>query len=360
MLKESPLIEEHRQLKARFINFHGWKLPLTFSSPAREHLNVREHSGLFDVSHLGDIRVQGPGALQLLQKCLTSDASSLQKNQSQYSLICNERGGILDDLILYCFKSKEDYLLCVNASCLKKDLNWLNRHNSFGATLRDESDLRARLALQGPSSRAVLSDVFSDMPESIKKNHFKWRRFESELVMVSATGYTGEKGFEILSSPSVAVLLWRKILTTKHSCLPVGLAARDTLRMEMKYPLYGQDINEHTDPYSAGLGFAVKNPEPFIGSSSLLKKQVKKKWVGFQLRIPSGVPRKGHRIFVANKPVGEVTGGAGSPSLNKIIGLGYLPKEYSRPCQRIQVEIHGNLVPAEIVATPFIKRSVNK
>ncbi len=358
MLKESPLIEEHRRLKARFINFHGWKLPLTFSSPAREHLNVRKHSGLFDVSHLGDIRAQGPGALRLLQKCLTSDFTSLRQNQSRYSLICNEEGGIIDDLILYCLKPKEDYLLCVNASRLKKDLNWLNSHNSFGATLRDESDLRARLALQGPSSEALLSNVFADTPP--KKNYFKWFRFESEPVMVSATGYTGEKGFEILTSLSVAVPLWRKILTTKYFCLPAGLAARDTLRMEMKYPLYGQDLNENTDPYSAGLGFAVKNPEPFIGSSSLLKKQVKKKWVGFQLRIPSGVPRKGHRIFVANKPVGEVTGGAGSPSLNKIIGLGYLPKEYSRPCQRIQVEIHGNLVPAEIVATPFIKRSVNK
>ena len=358
MLKESPLIEEHRRLKARFINFHGWKLPLSFSSPIKEHLNVRKHCGLFDVSHLGNIRIKGPGALQLLQKCLTSNVAILRQNQSQYSLICNKQGGILDDLIIYCLKAKEDYLLCVNASRLQKDLNWLNSHNDFDATLKNESKMSARMALQGPLSEAVLNDVLSDMPlGGIKKNCFKWCRFESELLMVSATGYTGEKGFEILASPSAAAPLWRKILTTKHSCLPAGLAARDTLRIEMKYPLYGQDLNENTSPYSAGLGFALKNPKPFIGSKSLnrLKKQVKKKWAGFQLLTPSGVPRKGQRIFVEKKPLGEVTGGISSPSLNKIIGLGYVPKQYACPSQPIQVEIHGSLVSAKIVATPFIK-----
>ncbi len=441
MLKETVFVSEHRRLGAKFINFHGWKLPLEFSGSTVEHLNVRKNSGLFDVSQMGEIRVRGKGALKFLEKYLTNNVSALKENQTQYNLLCNKQGGIIDDLILYCFKRGEDYLLCVNSACLEKDLAWLKQglawfrkdyaqgqlsdrslsddlplynlySSDFPVEVFDESDQWAQLALQGPSAPALLTDMLSAssvMPikakkshsveerdsttlskvkavpkkelattveelgsttlskgdhlilKNLKKNYFHWFSFLDEPMLVSATGYTGEKGFEILISPGKAVDLWRVILRRGKSrgCLPVGLAARDTLRMEMKYPLYGKDLNENIDPHSAGLSWAVRNPTNFIGSSALakIKNSVQKKWVGFQLLPGSvGVPRKGHRIFAKGVPVGEVTSGAKSPSLCKMIGLGHVLSEYSRPKQKIQVEIHQKQNPAEVVATPFYKK----
>ena len=362
MLKETPLMEEHRRLGAKFMAFHGWKLPLEFSGATEEHLNVRQNVGLFDVSHLCEIRACGTEVLSFLEKCLTNNVVALKENQIQYNLLCNEKGGIIDDLILYCLKQDEDYILCVNASRLKEDLNWLKQHNTQSkVTLQDESDQWAQLAVQGPKALSLLADALgaSSLPD-IKKNHFQWASFLGESILVSATGYTGEKGFEILVSNEKANELWRAILEKgkNQGCLPVGLAARDTLRMEMKYPLYGKDLNENIDPHTAGLSWAVKNPKEFIGSDALskIKNQVKKKWVGFKLLQASGVPRQGYRILIDENPIGEVTSGAKSPVLNQMIGLGYVPAEYSSPTQSIQVEIHQNLIPAEVVATPFIKK----
>ena len=365
MLKETALIEEHRRLDAKFIAFHGWKLPLEFSGSGTEHLNVRKNVGLFDVSHMGEIRVLGKGALKILEKCLTNNVASLKKKQTQYNLLCNEQGGVIDDLVLYCLEPDEDYLLCVNAACLEKDLEWIRCHaSSRSVKIRDESDCWAQLALQGPKATSLLTAVLKgsdDKQKSLemKKNHFQWFSFLDQPILVSTTGYTGEKGFEILVSPKKASFLWKEILKKgkNFDCLPVGLAARDTLRMEMKYPLYGTDLDENKDPYSAGLSWALKNPTNFIGSAALqIKKKVSRKWVGFQLSKPLGVPRKGSSVLVGGKPVGEVTSGSRSPCLNKMIGLAYVPIEYSSPHQSIHVEIHQNPVPAEIVATPFIKK----
>lgn len=404
MLKETALVNEHRLLGAKFINFQGWKLPLEFSGSVAEHLNVRKNSGLFDVSHMGEIRVRGKGALKFLETYLTNNVSILKENQTQYNFLCNKGGGIIDDLILYCFQKGEDYLLCVNSARLEADLTWL-RQSNFPGEICNESDQWAQLALQGPDAPALLTDVLtsdfnhiSEKPYSVKeihslenqttrqrelsrekhnslvgdsgktlrdmkKNHFQWFSFFGEPVLISTTGYTGEKGFEFLVSSKNADSLWRAILKRgkPRGCLPTGLAARDTLRMEMKYPLYGKDVNENIDPHSAGFSWAVRNSTNFIGSSALLQiqKKLQKKWVGFQL-LPEeefvGVPRPGSRILVRKIPVGEVTSGAKSPSLCKMIGLGYVPIEYSRPGQKVQVEIHQNTVPAEIVSTPFIKK----
>ena len=366
MLKETALIEEHRRCSGKLISFHGWKLPLEFSGSTVEHLNVRKNVGLFDVSHMGEIRVSGVDALKILEKCLTNNVAALKKNRTQYNLLCNEQGGIVDDLILYCLEPSEDYLLCVNAACLEKDLEWIRSHTSHGPEkVRDESHCWAQLALQGPKASSLLASVLGISEEKggeleIKKNHCQWFSFLDHSILVSATGYTGERGFEILVSPEKTPLLWRGILEKgkNFDCLPSGLAARDTLRMEMKYPLYGKDLNESIDPHSAGLSWAVKNPTDFIGSVALssIKKQIRKKWVGFQLSQTAGVPRLGSRILVDGTPVGEVTSGARSPSLDRMIGLGYVASEYSSPSQRIQVEIHQNPVPAEVVATPFIKK----
>lgn len=368
MLKETALIEEHRQHGAKFIAFHGWKLPLEFSGSTVEHLNVRKNVGLFDVSHMGEIRVQGEGALTLLKKCLTNNIAALKRNQTQYNLLCNEQGGIVDDLILYCLESGKDYLLCVNAARLEVDWKWFKQSSNETVILRNESNQWAQLALQGPKAPSLLASVlkvhkensFYEAKLEIKKNHFQWFSFSGEPILVSATGYTGERGFEILTSPEKIPLLWREILEIgkSYGCLLSGLAARDTLRMEMKYPLYGKDLSENIDPHSAGLSWVVKNPTDFIGSAALsnIKKAVKKKLVGFQMSQMAGVPRQGSRILVEGIPVGEVTSGVRSPTLGRMIGLGYIAAEYSFPSQYIQVEIHQKPVPAEVVATPFIKK----
>ena len=390
MLKNTPLKEEHIRLGAKFMLFYGWKLPLEFSQAKAEHLNVRKNAGLFDVSHMGEIRVRGKEALALLEKCLSNNVARLKKNRVQYNFLCNEQGGVIDDLMLYCLKEKQDYLLCVNASRTEVDLEWLQKHNSFSSVkVEDESSKWAQLALQGPKSFEILSSVLEQknsggdiVLKKIKKNDFQWGSFKGETILVSATGYTGEKGFEIFISPKKVGLLWRTILEEGQSkeCLPVGLAARDTLRMEMKYPLYGKDLNEKRDPHSAGLSWAVKNPGPFIGSEALkkIKKNIKTKWVGFKLFSDSsvtGVPRMNNRILgylssppmwekadehlsISVKkivPVGEVTGGALSPSLGEVIGLGYVPLEYVSQGQKIYVEVHQTPVPAKVVTGPFLK-----
>jgi len=379
MLKESPLINEHRRLGAKFIPFHGWKLPLEYSGSRKEHLSVRNHAGLFDVSHMGEIRVRGAQALTLLNRALTNDASVLRAGQIQYTMLCNEKGGIIDDLILYCLKPREDYLLCVNSARKEVDLKWLKQvmvykpgyvkstlekdFNSWPITIEDESSSWVQLALQGPRAPRILERLIKE--ESIlqlKKNHFQKFSFLGESILVSATGYTGERGFEILLPPSVAHYLWAGILEQDKDCVPVGLAARDTLRIEMKYPLYGNELNEEIDPYSAYLSWVVKNQNDFLGSQALavIKKRIKRKWIGFAFskKEGMGVPRLGYRILTeSGQVIGEVTSGAYSPSLEKMIGMGYVPIEYSSPGQAIKIEVHQNHILAEVKKTPFYQKT---
>ena len=366
-LKESYLIEEHRRLSARFIPFHGWKLPLEYSGAKAEHLAVRQAAGLFDVSQMGEIRVTGSTALNTLEHLLSNNIAKLQNNQAQYNLLCNTKGGIIDDLIVYCVKYGEDYLLCVNASRLSTDFTWIQQNNLFKTTeIQNESNKWVQLALQGPKAPDILSIVLQDscVKEeilNIKKFQFKWLNFNKEKIMVSATGYTGERGFEILVSPNQAKQLWQKILNQgdKWGCIPIGLAARDTLRMEMKYPLYGNDLDEETNPYCAGLSWVIKNPKNFIGSEALshIKNNVQKKWVGFQLlKNNTGIPRKNYSVFLKNNHLlGKVTSGALSPCLNEIIGMAIIDKQFANMEQLIYIQIHGDLIPAKIVTTPFIK-----
>ena len=343
--KTTALIEEQRQAGGKFMLFQGWKLPREFSSSRKEHLNVRKNAGLFDISHMGEIRVQGPGALPLLQKTLTNQSDKLKKNQAQYNLMCNEKGGVIDDLLLYCLEPEKDYLLCVNAGCSEKDFQWLSKHNMFQATLKNESDKWAGLSIQGPKAlsllikalcpshdslkiparqsdlpdysptsrdlcptRAVPLEASPTLPESreatllknMKKNQCQWfspvsggTHFQMDTlnktgvhqqILVSATGYTGERGFEIFLPPQSAPVLWQKLLEVGKGILcPAGLSARDTLRLESQYPLYGQELSEDRDPYSAGLSWAVKNKTNFIGSQALSKTKITNKRVSFVL-----------------------------------------------------------------------------
>ncbi len=368
-LKESYLIEEHRRLSAKFIPFHGWKLPLEYNNAKTEHLAVRNTAGLFDVSQMGEIRVTGPCALKTLEHLLSNHIGKLQNHQAQYNLLCNSEGGIIDDLIVYCLKYGEDYLLCVNASRCSTDFAWIQKNNLFKDTnIQDESDQWTQLALQGPKAIDILSAVLPSTSKeeilSIKKFQFQWLSFNKKKIMVSATGYTGEQGFEILVSPQQATELWQQILKegSRWGCVPVGLAARDTLRMEMKYPLYGNDLNEKTNPYCMGLSWVVKNPKKFIGSEALLQKQgsIQQKWVGFKLlNSNSGIPRKNYSVLLKdNQLLGKVTSGALSPCLNEVIGMALIDKQFANMEQLIYIQIHGDLIPAKIVATPFIKTHI--
>ena len=367
MLKQSPLIEEQRKIGAKFIAFKGWKLPLEFSNGAtKEHLNVRKNVGLFDVSHMGEIRVKGVDALAFLEKCLTNNMAHLQKNRAQYNLLCNKQGGVIDDLIAYCIEPKQDYLLCVNAGQIEVDYSWLNtcKPKDLTLTIENESSKWAQLALQGPKAPALLEKVLKTKLQ-LKKNYFQWCCFAETKLLVANTGYTGEAGFEILLTPKKAPALYKEILMQgqEFNCMPAGLAARDTLRMEMQYPLYGQELSENIDPLSAGLAWALKNPKNFIGSKALLEKknQREKKRIGFKLLHKAGVPRTGNRILQNGQPIGEVTSGALSPCLGQIIGMGYVSfakkdRDFTPPLDTIEVEIHQHPQPAQIVAKAFIKQ----
>ncbi len=340
------------------VPFYGWRMPLYFSGSRKEHLSVRKASGVFDVSHMGEIRLKGPLALKTLSRLLVSNVSALKKNQCQYSLLCNREGGILDDLIVYCFEPQTDYLLCVNCSRSLFHRNWIKKHApGEGVSVEDESLKWSQLAVQGPFAPDLTSQILkTNKLLSLKRFRFQRVNFENSTLVVSATGYTGEKGFEILSPLPVTLSLWKKI--RKAGIPPCGLAARDTLRMEMKYPLYGQDLGPDINPHAAGLSRMITNPHPFIGKEALLKKHFSTLWVGFQLKeTQNGVPRYGQVVFSKNQQkIGTVTSGAYSPSSESMLGMAHIHKDFCTPGQKILVEIHKTQSLAEVVATPFINR----
>ncbi len=358
-------MKEHQKRQARFVDFYGWKLPLRFgSNTARaEHLNVRRAAGLFDISYMSKICIKGQEALQTLEKLLTNNIRIIRKNQSQYNLLCNDKGGIIDDLIVYCLEFQTEYLLIGNGSRQEKVYQWIKKNcsNERQVAIQDESQKWAMMALQGPAASSVLAKILQvNGIQTMKKRTWQFSSFLGDNLIIAATGYTGEKGFELLFPSDKAGYLWQAILEQgkEFDCWPVGLAARDTLRLEMKYPLYGVDLNEDTDPYSANLSWAVKNPAAFIGKEALAQARHKtqRKWVGFQVKNPAGLPRCGMHIRIRDQQVGEVTSGAMSPCLNYIIGTGYVDSEYSHIGQMIQIEVHQSQISAEIVATPFIKK----
>ena len=347
-IKSTPLLEEHKKKKGFLVNFSGWRLPLYFEGHRQEHEQVRNNAGLFDVSHMGEIRVQGKGALELLEWVTTNDVARLKKGQAQYTLFLNEDGGIVDDLIVYCFEEKENYLLCVNAVNIEKDVLWLQKHNTTGALVHNESTSWAQLALQGPKSFDLLSKVipFSPMPP------FRFQILED--MVVSTTGYTGEKGVELFVPSSKASLLWQKLMDLNVP--PIGLAARDSLRIEMNYSLYGHEILENINPKEAGLSWVTKpEKKDFLGKRSLEKSNDSKSLVGFILET-SAISRKGYELISFDKePLGYVTSGTYSPSLKASIGLGYVKKEYKEIGTALQVMIRNRPHKAKVVKTPFIK-----
>lgn len=359
-MKNTALTHIHESLGAKIVPFAGYNMPVSYEGVTIEHETVRNGVGVFDVSHMGEFLVTGPNALDLIQKVTSNDASKLVDYQAQYSCLPNDTGGIVDDLIIYRINA-EKWVLVVNASNIEKDWNWINKHNIMGAELRDLSDGFSLLAIQGPKAVEAMQSLTSEDLSAIKFYHFKVADFAGvENVMISATGYTGSGGFEIYCKNSEVEQVWNKVFEAgaPYGIKPIGLAARDTLRLEMGYCLYGNDIDDTTSPIEAGLGWITKFTKDFINAENLQKeKEVgpKRRLVAFELD-ERGIPRQGYDIVDGNgNIIGNVTSGTMSPSLNKGIGLGYVPSIFKDPGTQIHIQIRKNAVPATIVKLPFYK-----
>jgi aminomethyltransferase len=360
-MKDIALSAIHAALGAKMVPFAGYNMPVSYQGINLEHQTVREKVGVFDVSHMGEFFVTGPNALSLIQRVCSNDASKLEDGQAQYSCFPNEDGGVVDDLIVYRIAA-EKWLLVVNASNIDKDWAWINSHNTMEATLENSSDHYSLLAIQGPKAIQAMQSLTQEDLSAIKFYTFKMNTFAGvENVIISATGYTGSGGFEIYCKNTQVAKIWTKVLEAgaNWGIQPIGLAARDTLRLEMGYCLYGNDIDDTTSPLEAGLGWITKFNKDFINSESLKKQKeigVSKTLVGFELS-QRGIPRQGYAIVDAQgNSIGRVTSGTMSPSMGKGIGLGYVPMALKEVGSQIHIQIRNKIVPAMVVKLPFYKK----
>lgn len=360
-MKDTALSEIHAALGAKMVPFAGYNMPVSYQGINIEHQTVREKVGVFDVSHMGEFFVTGPNALSLIQRVCSNDASKLEDGQAQYSCFPNQDGGVVDDLIVYRIAA-EKWLLVVNASNIDKDWAWINLHNTMGASLENSSDHYSLLAIQGPKAIQAMQSLTQENLSAIKFYTFKMNTFAGvENVIISATGYTGSGGFEIYCKNTQVAKIWTKVLEAgaDWGIQPIGLAARDTLRLEMGYCLYGNDIDDTTSPLEAGLGWITKFNKDFINSESLKKQKeigVSKTLVGFELS-QRGIPRQGYAIVDAQgNSIGRVTSGTMSPSMGKGIGLGYVPVALKEVGSQIHIQIRNKIVPAMVVKLPFYKK----
>jgi aminomethyltransferase len=354
-----PLNDVHEKLGAKMVPFAGYTMPVRYSSDLEEHQTVREGVGVFDVSHMGEFAIHGPAALDLIQRVTSNDAGKLIDGQAQYSCLPNETGGIVDDLLVYRIK-ENDYLLVVNASNIEKDWNWISRYNTQGAEMKNLSDQICLFAVQGPKATRVLQKLTSVDLSAITYYHFASGEFAGEPdVLMSHTGYTGSGGFEIYVHKKSAEKVWNAIFEAGHdvNIKPIGLGARDTLRLEMGFCLYGNDIDDTTSPLEAGLGWITKFTKPFTNSEALKKQKeegVKRKLVGFTM-LDKGIARHGYKLKnAAGQVIGEVTSGTISPVLGVGIGMGYVTTENATPGTEIFVSIRERDLRAQVHKLPFI------
>ena len=359
-MKNTALSHIHEQLGAKMVPFAGYNMPVSYEGVNAEHETVRKNVGVFDVSHMGEFLITGPNALHLIQKVCSNDISKIVDGQAQYNCMPNETGGIVDDLIVYKFEDGK-YLLVVNASNIDKDWDWITKQNTMGAETRNLSDDYSLLAIQGPKAVEAMQSLTSEDLSAIKFYHFKVANFAGIAhVIISATGYTGSGGFEIYCKNSEVEQVWNKVMEAgkDFGIKPIGLAARDTLRLEMGFCLYGNDINDTTSPLEAGLGWITKFTKDFINSENLKKQKeegVKRKLIGFELN-ERGIPRHDYEIVdKEGKNIGIVTSGTMAPSLNRGIGMGYVTIEHSAPGTEIYIQIRNKPVAATVVKTPFYK-----
>jgi len=360
-MKNTALTHVHEALGAKMVPFAGFNMPVLYEGVNAEHDTVRNGVGVFDVSHMGEFLLSGPHALDLIQKVTSNDAATLTIGRAQYSCLPNATGGIVDDLIVYKLK-EEEYLLVVNASNIDKDWEWISAHNDLGVVMRNLSDDYSLLAIQGPMAMEAMQALTSIDLAAIKYYHFEVADFAGiEHVIISATGYTGSGGFEIYAKNSEIEQIWNKVFEAgaAYDIKPIGLAARDTLRLEMGFCLYGNDINDSTSPLEAGLGWITKFNKNFVNSDALKQQKeagVTRKLVGFEL-LDRGVPRQDYEIVDAQgNVIGIVTSGTMAPSLNKGIGMGYVPVAFAAEDSEIFIRIRKNDVAAKVVKLPFYKK----
>lgn len=359
MDKQIPLHDLHVKLGGKIVPFGGFLMPVRYSSDIEEHMAVRNGVGVFDVSHMGEFKVEGPQALDLIQRITSNDASKLVDGQAQYTCLPNEQGGIVDDLIVYKIKDN-DYFIVVNASNIEKDWNWFSKYNTKGATLKNLSEDLCLFAVQGPKAAGILQKLTKTDLSAIKYYHFAIGEFAGVSgVIMSNTGYTGAGGFEIYVNKAHAEKVWNAIFEAgkNEDIKPIGLGARDTLRLEMGFCLYGNDINDTTSPLEAGLGWITKFTKDFTNSANLKKQKeqgVKKKLVGFKM-IDKGIPRHDYILKdVSGNEIGKVTSGTQSPMLGIGIGLGYVTTEHASPGSEIYVDVRGRALKALVSKLPLI------
>lgn len=364
MLKRTPLYTLHCELGARMVEFGGWQMPVQYRGVIDEHLAVRHAAGLFDVSHMGEIEVKGPDALAFLQELTTNDVSRLSNGQIQYTLMCYPDGGVVDDLTLYRFDG-EHFLLCVNAANTDKDFAWIEQaledSNLSGVSCRNLSDEFAQLALQGPAAATILARLTDTALERIAFYHFYEGLVAGVPTIISRTGYTGEDGFELYCHPEGVATLWRNLLEVGDAdgLMPAGLGARDTLRLEMKYPLYGHELSPEISPLEAGLGWITRLDKPhFIGREALLRQKehgIARRLIGLRL-TEAGVPRAGYGVLHQGEEIGTITSGTLSPSLRQGIAIALVRSDVQHPGTPLEVAIRQRRVTAEIVKTPFVDK----
>ncbi|MFQ6091607.1 MAG: glycine cleavage system aminomethyltransferase GcvT [bacterium] len=355
-VKKTALYEVHKRLGAKIVHFADHLMPVYYTSIIDEHRRVRSTVGLFDVSHMGEFEIRGADASPFVQRMTTNDAAALEIDQAQYSVMCYPDGGIVDDLLVY--RLEDHFLLVVNAANILKDFEWLKRHLAGDVHLEDRSDEMALLALQGPKAEDVLSPLVDIDLSQLRYYHSQSVEVGGETALISRTGYTGEDGFEIYCHPQISELVWNMVMEAgqRFHIQPVGLGARDTLRLEMRYVLYGSDINGTTNPLEAGLGWVIKfDKGEFIGRDALLEAKaggLTRKLVGFETEGRT-FPRKGYSIRKDGREIGRVTSGTFSPSLGKGIGLGYVAIEHAPVGTEFNLMVRGRCVGARIVKTPF-------
>ena len=360
-MKYTPFTKKHIELGAKMAEFAGYYMPISYTGINDEHLAVRSNAGIFDVSHMGEFILKGENALDLIQRITTNDASKLASGKAQYSCMPNEQGGIIDDLLVYCIEENKVYMLVVNASNIEKDRKWISAFNSKDVEMHNISGKTCLLAIQGPNATKILQPLTEMDILNMKYYTFAKGRFAGvDNVLVSATGYTGSGGVEIYfeDKDGAPDLIWDKIFEVgkPKGLKPIGLGARDTLRLEMGYCLYGMDIDDATSPLEAGLGWIVKFNKDFVSKEILLEqkeKGVERKLVGFEM-LDKGISRHGYEIKdFSGMPIGFVTSGTQSPSLGKAIGLGYVRTAFSQLDTQIYIKIRDKLLLAKVVKVPF-------
>ncbi len=360
-MKNTPFTQKHIALGAKMAEFAGYNMPISYSGINDEHLTVRKNAGVFDVSHMGEFILKGENALNLIQRITTNDVSKIAAGKAQYNCLPNEAGGIIDDLIVYCIEENKVYMLVVNASNIEKDWDWISKHNTEDVEMHNISDKTCLLAIQGPNATKILQPLTNVDILNMKYYTFVKGKFAGvENVLISATGYTGAGGIEIYfeDKNDHANIIWDKIFSegTPTGLKPIGLAARDTLRLEMGYCLYGNDIDDTTTPLEGGLGWITKFTKDFVANDILAKQKevgIKQKLVGLEI-LEKGIPRHDYEIQDdEGETIGRVTSGTQSPSLQKPIAMGYVNINYAKIDAKVFIKIREKLVPAKVVKMPF-------